>query len=62
MTLLRVDAQWPNFDSVLLWVSRKNIFDPRDLASRVKEFDGYAVFVNDAERKLTMVHARSRFC
>ena len=38
------------------------IFDPRDLASRVKEFDGYAAFVNDPERKRTIDHARSYFC
>ena len=41
--------------------SAKTIFDPRDLASRVKEFDCYAALVNDAERKMTMFHFRSNY-
>ena len=56
-----VDARQPNYGSVLLWVSRKSIFAPRDHVSRVKEFDCYAALVNDSERNTTMVHARSRF-
>ena len=39
----------------------KNIFDPRDLVSRVKQFECYESLVNDSERKMTMVQSRSRY-